>query len=137
MKPRKIKTEESGVKIANQFYNQEEMAQLGSPIEVSPVAIQPTYIPQQIEVQVQINNEHKLPNLKFRRNITLSEELFRRLEYIKVRKNNEREGRGKMITLDQLMFEMVQEVLDSKYPETKATFEKYLRFKQTEGYEDI
>lgn len=80
---------------------------------------------------------HKEPNKLYRRNITLSEELFRRLEFIKKAKNKARSKDDDMITLDKLMFDMVQKCLDEQYPETKAMFEKYLKLKEMEGFEDL
>ena len=80
---------------------------------------------------------HKEPNKLYRRNITLSEELFRRLEFIKKAKNKARSKDDDMITLDKLMFDMVQKCLDEQYPETKIMFEKYLKLKEMEGFEDL
>lgn len=62
------------------------------------------------------------PNTKYKRNITLSEELLWRLNYIKERKNKSRAKGDKFVTVDQLMFEMVQFALDEKYSVTKKKF---------------
>lgn len=77
------------------------------------------------------------PDKQFRRNITLSEEQFRRLEFIKKSKNKTRAKEDDLVTLDKLMFDMVQHCLDTQYPETKSMFEKYLKIKQMEGFADL
>lgn len=80
---------------------------------------------------------YKEPDKQFRRNITLSEELFRRLEFIKKSKNKVRGKDDEMVTLDKLMFDMVQRCIDEQYPETKAMFEKYIKLKELEGFGDL
>lgn len=77
------------------------------------------------------------PDKQFRRNITLSEEQFRRLEFIKKSKNKTRSKEDELVTLDKLMFDMIQHCLDTQYPETKAMFEKYLKIKQMEDFADL
>ena len=77
------------------------------------------------------------PDKLFRRNITLSEEQFRRLEFIKKAKNKSRSKDEDMITLDKLMFDMVQKCLDEQYPETKAMFDKYIKIKEMEDFGDL
>ena len=62
------------------------------------------------------------PDVKFKRNITLSEEMLWRLNYIKERKNKTRAKGDKFVTIDQLMFEMVQFALDEKFGSTKKKF---------------
>ena len=42
-----------------------------------------------------------------------------------------------MITLDKLMFDMVQKCLDEQYPETKAMFDKYIKIKEMEDFGDL
>lgn len=80
---------------------------------------------------------YKEPDKQFRRNITLSEELFRRLEFIKKSKNKARGKDDEMVTLDKLMFDMVQCCIDEQYPETKVMFEKYIKLKEMEGFGDL
>lgn len=80
---------------------------------------------------------YKEPNKEFRRNITLSEEQFRRLEFIKKTKNKARAKGEELITLDKLMFDMVQYCLDTQYQETKVMFEKYLKLKEMADFEDL
>ena len=65
------------------------------------------------------------PNKIFRRNITLSEEVFWRLNYIKDRKNKNRTAGDKFTTIDGLMQEMIQQCLDSQYASTLKKFEEY------------
>lgn len=98
-------------------------------------AVPPTEEPKPTKEQP--TEMHKEPNKLYRRNITLSEELFRRLEFIKKAKNKARSKDDDMITLDKLMFDMVQKCLNEQYPETKAMFEKYLKLKEMEGFEDL
>lgn len=63
-----------------------------------------------------------VPNAKYKRNVTLSEEMLWRLNYIKERKNKSRAKGDKFVTVDQLMFEMVQFALDEKFASTKKKF---------------
>lgn len=67
-------------------------------------------------------NDPTVPDVKFKRNITLSEEMLWRLNYIKERKNKNRAKGDKFVTIDQLMFEMVQFALDEKFGSTKKKF---------------
>ena len=67
-------------------------------------------------------NDPTAPDVKFKRNITLSEEMLWRLNYIKDRKNKNRAKGDKFVTIDQLMFEMVQFALDEKFGSTKKKF---------------
>lgn len=67
-------------------------------------------------------NDPTAPDVKFKRNITLSEEMLWRLNYIKERKNKNRAKGDKFVTIDQLMFEMVQFALDEKFSTTKKKF---------------
>lgn len=80
---------------------------------------------------------HKEPDKLYRRNITLSEEQFRRLEFIKKNRNKARDKGEELVTLDKLMFDMVQHCLDTQYPETKAMFEKFMKLKEMEGFGDL
>ena len=81
--------------------------------------------------------EMKQPNKQFRRNITLSEEQFRKLELIKKMKNKERGKDDELVTLDKLMFDMIQQYLDSNpYPEVNTAFKKYMELKKM-GYTDF
>lgn len=75
-----------------------------------------------------------IPNEKYRRNITLSEELLWRLNYIKERKNKSREKGDKFITLEGLMYDMVQHCLDTQYASTKKKFEEYKRDEENEDW---
>lgn len=84
-----------------------------------------------------IRDEMKLPDKQFRRNITLSEEQFRKLELIKKMKNKERGKSDELVTLDKLMFDMIQMYLDSNpYPEVNAAFDRYVELKKL-GYGDL
>lgn len=84
-----------------------------------------------------IRNEMKLPDKLFRRNITLSEEQFRKLELIKKMKNKERGKSDELVTLDKLMFDMIQMYLDSNpYPEVNIAYERYIELKKM-GYGDL
>ena len=84
-----------------------------------------------------IRNEMKLPDKQFRRNITLSEEQFRKLELIKKMKNKERGKSDELVTLDKLMFDMIQMYLDSNpYPEVNVAYERYIELKKM-GYGDL
>ena len=84
-----------------------------------------------------LRSEMKLPDKQFRRNITLSEEQFRKLELIKKMKNKERGKSDELVTLDKLMFDMIQMYLDSNpYPEVNAAFERYVELKKM-GYGDL
>lgn len=74
-------------------------------------------------------NDPTAPDVKFKRNITLSEEMLWRLNYIKERKNKTRAKGDKFVTIDQLMFEMVQFALDEKFGSTKK---KFLESKENE-----
>lgn len=67
-------------------------------------------------------NDPTVPDVKYKRNITLSEEMLWRLNYIKERKNKSRAKGDKFVTIDQLMFEMVQFALDEKFATTKKKF---------------
>lgn len=80
---------------------------------------------------------YTIPDKKYRRNITLSEEQFRRLEFIKKSKNKNRDKEDELVTLDKLMFDMIQHCLDTQYPETKAMFEKYIKLKEMEDFADL
>lgn len=80
---------------------------------------------------------YTIPDKKYRRNITLSEEQFRRLEFIKKSKNKARDKEDELVTLDKLMFDMIQHCLDTQYPETKAMFEKYIKLKEMEDFADL
>lgn len=75
-----------------------------------------------------------IPSEKYRRNITLSEELLWRLNYIKERKNKNRGKGDKFITLEGLMYDMVQHCLDTQYASTKKKFEEYKRDEENEDW---
>ena len=77
------------------------------------------------KAEPEIEKPSSTPNEKYRRNITLSEELLWRLNYIKERKNKSREKGDKFITLEGLMYDMVQHCLDTQYASTKKKFEEY------------
>lgn len=110
--------------------------QSSGPIAMHPGQIAPVEeVPKQNKAQSV--EAHKEPNKLYRRNITLSEEQIRRLEFIKKAKNKARSKDEEMITLDKLMFDMVQKCLDEQYPETKVMFEKYLKLKEMEGFEEF
>lgn len=76
------------------------------------------------------------PDKAFRRNITLSEELFWRLDYIKKRKNKNRGDGSEFVTLDRLMFDMVQYCLDTQYASTKRKFEEHKATEKDDEDED-
>jgi len=59
----------------------------------------------------------------------MSEEMLWRVNYIKERKNKTRAKGDKIVTIDQLMFEMVQFALDEKFSSTKK---KFLESKENE-----
>lgn len=65
------------------------------------------------------------PDKLYRRNITLSEEQFWRLDYIKKRKNKVRGKDDELVTLDKLMYDMVQHCLDTQYASTKRKFDEH------------
>lgn len=67
-------------------------------------------------------NDPSVPDVKYKRNITLSEEMLWRLNYIKEKKNKSRAKGDKFVTIDQLMFDMVQFALDEKFGSTKSKF---------------
>jgi hypothetical protein len=68
-----------------------------------PIPLQ-TSVEPMVEVKAEpakdIRDEMKLPDKLFRRNITLSEEQFRKLELIKKMKNKERGKSDELVTLD-------------------------------------
>lgn len=106
----------------------------------SPIPLQ-TSVDSIVEVKPEavkdIRDEMKLPDKQFRRNITLSEEQFRKLELIKKMKNKERGKSDELVTLDKLMFDMIQMYLDSNpYPEVNAAFDRYVELKKL-GYGDL
>ena len=80
---------------------------------------------------------YKEPDKMFRRNITLSEEQFRKLEFIKKMKNKVRAKDEELVTLDKLMFDMIQHCLDTQYPEASVMFEKYIKLKEMEDFADL
>lgn len=80
---------------------------------------------------------YREPDKQFRRNITLSEEQFRKLEFIKKMKNKARSKDEELVTLDKLMFDMVQHCLDTQYPEASIMFEKYIKLKEMEDFADL
>ena len=80
---------------------------------------------------------YKEPDKLFRRNITLSEELFRKLDFIKKMKNKARAKDEELVTLDKLMFDMIQHCLDTQYPEATVMFEKYIKLKEMEDFADL
>ena len=82
----------------------------------------------------EIEKPSSTPNEKYRRIITLSEELLWRLNYIKERKNKSREKGDKFITLEGLMYDMVQHCLDTQYASTKKKFEEYKRDEENEDW---
>lgn len=92
---------------------------------------------EEVSIPEEPKKSYKEPDKQFRRNITLSEELFRRLEFIKKSKNKARGKDDEMVTLDKLMFDMVRRCIDEQYPETKAMFEKYIKLKEMEGFGDL
>lgn len=105
-----------------------------------PIPLQ-TPVEPMVEVKAEpakdIRDEMKLPDKLFRRNITLSEEQFRKLELIKKMKNKERGKSDELVTLDKLMFDMIQMYLDSNpYPEVNVAYERYIELKKM-GYGDL
>lgn len=100
--------------------------------------VEPTVVQKpKLEPAKDLFQEMKQPNKLFRRNITLSEEQFRKLELIKKMKNKERGKDDELVTLDKLMFDMIQQYLDSNpYPEVNTAFEKYMELKKM-GYTDF
>ena len=103
----------------------------------TPPQIQPTSMNEPSTKLEEPKKSYTEPDKLFRRNITLSEEQFRRLEFIKKAKNKARSKDEDMITLDKLMFDMVQKCLDEQYPETKAMFDKYIKIKEMEDFGDL
>ena len=102
-----------------------------------PMSVQPETVTEQKEDPVQIETKsYSEPNKVFRRNITLSEELFWRLDYIKKRKNKNRTEGAELVTLDRLMFDMVQYCLDNQYASTKRKFEEHKATEQEDDEED-
>lgn len=106
---------------------------IDTPKEV-PAAAAPA-VPSEVKEKPKAVNEQKdvtgkevsynEPNKLFRRNITLSEEIYWRLNYIKDRKNKNRSDGDKLVTVDGLMFEMIQQCLDTQYASTKKKFDEY------------
>lgn len=92
---------------------------------VAPVSLKP---------EAEKEKSSSTPSEKYRRNITLSEELLWRLNYIKERKNKSREKGDKFITLEGLMYDMVQHCLDTQYASTKKKFEEYKRDEENEDW---
>lgn len=92
---------------------------------VAPVSLKP---------EPEKEKSSSTPSEKYRRNITLSEELLWRLNYIKERKNKSREKGDKFITLEGLMYDMVQHCLDTQYASTKKKFEEYKRDEENEDW---
>lgn len=89
---------------------------------------QPAEVPQQEPAPAGKKEEpvsYKEPNKLFRRNITLSEEVYWCLNYIKDRKNKNRTDGAKFVAIDGLMFEMIQHCLDTQYASVKKKFEEY------------
>lgn len=122
----------------NPFYSNEDVKNLDKPIESRNQAGKPTPIAtQEIDAKELAKKSYSEPDKLFRRNITLSEEQFRRLEFIKKAKNKSRSKDEDMITLDKLMFDMVQKCLDEQYPETKDMFNKYIKIKEMEDFGDL
>lgn len=103
----------------------------------TPVQVQPGKAEEPQQEQMVPKKSYKEPDKKFRRNITLSEEQFRCLEYIKKNKNNTRvQGEG-LITIDKIMFDMIQYSIDNQYPKEKAMTEKILKLKELEEFGDL
>ena len=88
------------------------------------------------EVTVETQKSYNEPDKLFRRNITLSEEQFWRLDYIKRRKNKVRGKDDELVTLDRLMFDMVQHCLDTQYASTKKKFEEHKANEKEDDDED-
>lgn len=103
----------------------------------TPVQVQPSKAEEPQQEQMAPKKSYKEPDKKFRRNITLSEEQFRCLEYIKKNKNNTRvQGEG-LTTIDKIMFDMIQYSIDNQYPKEKAMSEKILKLKELEEFGDL
>lgn len=103
----------------------------------TPVQVQPGKAEEPQQELMVPKKSYKEPDKKFRRNITLSEEQFRCLEYIKKNKNNARaQGEG-LTTIDKIMFDMIQYSIDNQYPKEKAMTEKILKLKELEEFGDL
>lgn len=103
----------------------------------TPVQVQPGKAEEPQQELMVPKKSYKEPDKKFRRNITLSEEQFRCLEYIKKNKNNVRaQGEG-LTTIDKIMFDMIQYSIDNQYPKEKAMTEKILKLKELEEFGDL
>lgn len=135
MKQRVNKSEEKVAEQKRSYYNEADFDHFD----------QKPYVPSPVVQQQVVNTvpetpvvkSYKEPDRKFRRNVTLSEELFRCLEFIKKNKNKTKaQGEG-LITIDKIMFDMVQFCVDNQYPETKVMFEKYLKLKEMGGFDDL
>ena len=135
MKQRVNKSEEKVAEQKRSYYNEDDFDHFD----------QKPYVPSPVVQQQVVNTvsetpvvkSYKEPDRKFRRNVTLSEELFRCLEFIKKNKNKTKaQGEG-LITIDKIMFDMVQFCVDNQYPETKVMFEKYLKLKEMGGFDDL
>lgn len=100
---------------------------VGSFIEAPKESQPATHIPEPVSQEQPVEKAvlHNEPNKLFRRNITLSEEVLWRLNYIKDRKNKNRQDGDKFVTIDGLMFEMIQQCLDNQYASTKRKFDEY------------
>ena len=122
----------------NNFYSDSDVEVLDNPLgsTMQEVKAEPVVEHKQEPIK-DLNEEMKQPNKLYRRNITLSEEQFRKLELIKKMKNKERGKEDELVTLDKLMFDMIQMCLDSnQYPEVNSTFENYVELKKL-GYGDL
>jgi hypothetical protein len=122
----------------NNFYSESDVEVLDNPLGSNMQEIKTEPIIERGQEPVKdLTVEMKQPNKLYRRNITLSEEQFRKLELIKKMKNKERGKEDELVTLDKLMFDMIQMCLDSnQYPEVNAAFEKYVELKKL-GYGDL
>lgn len=138
MKGRNFSSRLEQEKPKNNFYSDSDVEVLDNPLgsTMQEVKAEPAVEHKQ-EPAKDLNEEMKQPNKLYRRNITLSEEQFRKLELIKKMKNKERGKEDELVTLDKLMFDMIQMCLDSnQYPEVNAAFEKYVELKKL-GYGDL
>jgi len=134
-KKNRTKTEQETAESKSSYYNDTDFDSFdqkpATPTINAPIQIEEAPKPEEPKIS------YKEPDKQFRRNITLSEELFRRLEFIKKSKNKSRSKEDELVTLDKLMFDMIQHCLDTQYPETKAMFEKYIKLKEMEDFADL
>lgn len=134
-KTNRTKTEETTNTQKPSVYNDDDFENFDKKPETSE-SLEESKKEQPIRVE-KPKKSYKEPDKMFRRNITLSEEQFRKLEFIKKTKNKAREKDEELVTLDKLMFDMIQHCLDTQYPEASVMFEKYIKLKEMEDFADL